>query len=184
MSATATRRVFARQTVFSLTSAAVFLALGVLLPQVFHLALGQAGGQLFLPMHLSVLLAGCCLGWRFGALVGAITPLLSFFLTGMPPAPMLFMMMAELAIYGVTCGLLRRKAKLPLLVALPLALVAGRLAYAALLLLLVDWLHLLPGAGAFSVLTAVAAGWPGLLLQLALVPPLSKGLEKGRERLG
>lgn len=182
MTAAIIRRPFAkenaRKNIFALTTAAAFLALGVLLPQVFHLALGPEGGKLFLPMHISVLLAGCLLGWHFGALVGAVTPLLSFLLTGMPPMPMLFMMIAELALYGLACGLLRRNAKLPLLAALPLALLAGRLVYAALLFLFVDRLHLLAVGGAATVLAAVAAGWPGIVVQLAVVPPLAKAMEK------
>ena len=38
------------------------IVLAVLLPQLVHLALGQAGGVQWLPMYLPVLLGGCILG--------------------------------------------------------------------------------------------------------------------------
>ena len=66
-----------------LTVSGFFIALGLILPMLFHLAGGM--GVVFLPMHLPVLLAGFFLGPRFGLLVGIITPLLSSLLTGMPP---------------------------------------------------------------------------------------------------
>ena len=41
------------------------VALAVVLPQIVHLAAGQAGGVTWLPMYLPVLLAGCLLGASF-----------------------------------------------------------------------------------------------------------------------
>jgi len=174
-----------RRQVFPLTCGALLLALGVLLPQVFHLALGQAGGKLFLPMHLSVLLAGCFLGWHYGLLVGVVTPLLSFLITGMPPIPMLFLMVAELGFYGLGSGvfnkLLRSRQRGSLLriaLSVLLAQICGRLAYAAMLFLLGTLLGLRGIPGPEAALAAVIAGWPGILLQLALVPALVRALHK------
>ena len=70
-----------RTTTRQLVLAAMFTALGVLLPVVLH-PFGIAG-QVFLPMHIPVLLCGFIVGWRFGALV-VIVPLISAALTGMP----------------------------------------------------------------------------------------------------
>jgi niacin transporter len=186
MTALTAKTAEAKRNLFTVAAAALFLALGVLLPQLFHAALGQAGGRLLLPMHISVLLAGLCLGWHVGAFVGVLTPMLSFLLTGMPPVPTLFLMMGELAVYGAACGLLRCKVKLPLYAALPVALLGGRLTYAGLLFLMVDTLHLLPVGiqGAASVWSALVVGWPGVVLQIAVVPLYAKELEKLRGKLG
>jgi len=174
-----------RRHVFSLTCGALFLALGVLLPQVFHLALGRPGGATFLPMHLPVLLAGCFLGWRYGLAVGAVTPLLSFAITGMPPIPLLFLMVAELGFYGLASGVFnkllrsRERGSLPrIILAVLLAQLCGRAAYAAMLLLLGTLLGIRGVPGPEAVFTAAAVGWPGILLQLALVPFLVRALHK------
>jgi len=66
---------------------------------------------MFLPMHIPVLVAGFLLPWQFAALVGITTPLLSSFLTGMPPVPTVFTMTAELFTYGITTSLLYRNFK-------------------------------------------------------------------------
>jgi niacin transporter len=139
---------------------------------------------MFLPMHVSVLLAGCFLGWKYGLLVGAVTPLLSFLTTGMPPAPMLFLMLAELGFYGLASGVFnqllrsRERGSLPRIsLAVLLAQLCGRAAYAAALLLL----GTLPGVRGVpgpEAVFAAAAGWPGILLQLALVPALVRALHK------
>jgi len=47
-----------------IASGGLFLALAVLLPQVFHLIGGPSAGKTFLPMHIPVLLAGCFLQVR------------------------------------------------------------------------------------------------------------------------
>ena len=171
--------------VFALTCGALLLALGVLLPQAFHLALGQAAGRMFLPMHISVLLAGCFLGWKYGLLVGAVTPLLSFLITGMPPVPLLFLMVAELGFYGLGSGvfnkLLRSRERgsiARIILAVFLAQICGRAAYAAMLLLLGTLLGLRGIPGPEAAFAAVAAGWPGILIQLALVPALVRALHK------
>jgi thiamine transporter ThiT len=67
-----------------LVKAALFLALGIILPYIFHME-GGMGGQMFLPMHIPVLLCGFILGERYGLLVGILTPVLNSVITGMPP---------------------------------------------------------------------------------------------------
>ncbi|MDR0531701.1 MAG: ECF transporter S component [Oscillospiraceae bacterium] len=178
-------RLNVRRNLFILTLSALFLALGVLLPQAFHLVLGQQGGQILLPMHIPVLLAGCFLGWQYGLFVGAFTPLLSFFLTQMPPVPNVFLMMAELAFYGFAGGLFnklmrsREKGGLPrVALAVLLAQLAGRAAYALALLLLGNLLGLKGVSGAEIVLAAALKGLPGIAVQLVFVPLLVRGLHR------
>lgn len=151
------------------------MALGVLLPFVFHAAGGM--GQVFLPMHIPVLLAGMLLGPLAGLCVGILTPLLSSLLSGMPPVlPVLPIMVAELACYGLAGGYAYRVQRLPLLSSLVVMLVAGRLAMAAAVLLVGQSVQIdLPPLD--YVVAAVTTGMPGILLQIVLVPGLVNRLE-------
>ena len=168
------------------------MALGVLLPQVFHLTLGPNGGVMFLPMHLAAMLAGCFLGWQYGVAVGACIPLLSFLFTQMPPVPLLFVLMAELAVLGLASGVANKRLRsrehgsfLRIALAALISILCSRAVYLGLLLLLAVGFGL-PGfirgggGGAKAVFAMVAAGWPGILLQLAIVPALVRVLHKIR----
>ena len=52
----------------------LLLAFGVLLPRIFHMFADPTLGKMFLPMHLSVFIAGIFLGGTYGLLIGFITP--------------------------------------------------------------------------------------------------------------
>ena len=93
----------------NLVLSAMFIALGVALPQAFH-AVPNAG-SVFLPMHIPVLIAGYVVGPIFGLAVGVLTPLLSHLMFGMPPAPVLPGMLCELAMYGLASGLFTKLIK-------------------------------------------------------------------------
>lgn len=60
----------------NLTLAAMFLALGLVLP--FFTGQVPQIGNMLLPMHIPVLLCGLICGWRYGGLVGVILPLLRY----------------------------------------------------------------------------------------------------------
>src|SRR5690554_7579662 len=84
---------------------ALFLAIGILLPMVFH-SFGISG-LVFLPMHIPVLLCGLVCGCRLGGIVGLILPSISLLLTARPPLyPLRISMALELARYGLAAGLL------------------------------------------------------------------------------
>ena len=83
----------------NLVTAAMCVALGIILPMAFHTI--QNAGSIFLPMHIPVLICGLACGWQYGLLCGVLTPLLSSLLTGMPPAAILPAMLCELAVYGL-----------------------------------------------------------------------------------
>ena len=92
-----------KNTTLRLVLAALFTALGILLPMVLH-PFGISG-QVFLPMHVPVLLCGLITGSAYGALTGFIVPLLSGALTGMPSIwPVGVSMALELAAYGFLQG--------------------------------------------------------------------------------
>ena len=106
----------------------LFLALGILFPLLFHL-LPARSGEIFLPMHIPVILAGMVLGPALDAAVGALTPLLNTLVGSMPPPARLPFMMIELGVYALAAGLCYRKARLPLPLSLAVTQLAGRAAY-------------------------------------------------------
>lgn len=158
-----------------LTYSALFLAFGIILPQIFHLFGGT--GPVFLPMHIPVLLAGFFLGGGSGALIGLMTVLASALLTGMPPVPIIYFMLFEVAVYGLVAGLAYRKFRLNVYVSLILAMVAGRVALAASVYALQPLLGLkLSPAGYMT--GALTGGVPGMVIQLVFIPALVLTLEK------
>ncbi|MCD5414214.1 MAG: ECF transporter S component [Clostridiales bacterium] len=157
---------------------ALFIALGVLFPQLFHLV--GFGGPVFLPMHIPVLLAGLLVCPIAGLYVGLITPILSYFLTGMPPMspPILPIMIFELAIYGLVAGVLYRKLKLNIFVSLIGAMISGRIMYGFVLVIMLNIfaIQLPPG---LTLKAAILTGMPGMLIQLTFIPILVKSLVGG-----
>lgn len=151
-------------------------AVGLILPQAFHI-FGANAGRTFLPMHLPVLAAGLLLGPLYGGCIGAIVPLLSSVLTGMPPAPMLYFMMAELVGYGVFSGLtIRRWNVYPSLI---ISMVLGRALYGLSLLLAVKLLGFtFPFANQAAFVGGILTGIPGIAIQLILIPLIYKALKK------
>ena len=120
----------------NVSTSAMFLALGVLFPLLFH-AVGL--GSQFSPMHLPVLLAGMICGPLSGLIVGFLAPFISSLVSGMPPVfPMAVAMAFELAVYGFVAGLLmcvfsesRNKTlkNLNIVLSLLVAMIAGRCVY-------------------------------------------------------
>lgn len=155
--------------------AAMLLALGLILPQAFHMVGGQAVSSILLPMHIPVLICGLLLGGSYGAAVGCLTPLLSCVLLGMPPVAILPFMVAELMVYGWISGLLGKR--IPLYPALIAAQVAGRIAY-AIALFIGGTLLGMPCAAPVSVIASAASGLPGLVIQWVFVPVLVKLLRR------
>ncbi len=156
-----------------ITLTALFVALGVVFPIVFH----QAGiaGRIFLPMHIPVFLAGIFVGPIGGLIVGLSCPFISFLFTGMPPPYAVPLMSLELMTYGVSMGILIRMVKFPIL-SLLLAMVLGRLAFALGLFLFGLFLSLPYGPGAF-IKVSVITGLPGIALQLILIPLLLEAIQ-------
>ena len=165
---------------FNMTLAAMFLALGLVLP--FLTGQIPQVGSMLLPMHIPVLLCGLLCGWKYGLGVGFVLPLLRFALFGMPPIyPTGIAMAFELATYGFVIGLLYTHARWKCVVSLYrcmlLAMLAGRIVWgfaeAALLGL---------GTGGFTwqmfVAGAFANAIPGILLQLVLIPGVMVALNR------
>ena len=104
----------------------LLVALGILLPQAFHV-FGQNAGMIFLPIQIPVLFGGILLGPYYGGVIGLLVPLLSSVLTGMPPVPKVYFMFVELVTYGMVAGWLIRRTNV--YVSLLTAMLCGRAAY-------------------------------------------------------
>lgn len=161
-----------------LTLAAVFLALGLILP--FFTGQIQEIGNKLLPMHIPVMLCGIVCGWQYGLLIGFITPLLRSFLFSMPLFTNAIGMAFELAAYGAIIGVLYHKltkTKLRIYISLLTAMLAGRIVWGIASIIIhgiaqstFTWQMFIGGA----LLNAI----PGIVLQLVLIPILMLALKK------
>ncbi|MDR1692789.1 MAG: ECF transporter S component [Oscillospiraceae bacterium] len=149
---------------------AILIAIGVVLPIALHPV--PNAGQVLLPMHIPVLLCGFVCGFPYGLACGALLPLTSHLVTGMPPSAMLVPMVCELAVYGLAASalyrLIRTKSRtLNLYASLIGAMLCGRIVYGVLNALIFS-------AGEYSLpiwLTAMfVTALPGIAVQLILIP--------------
>lgn len=170
-----------RDQIRKMVFAAVFVALGFFLPFLT----GQIPnvGSALSPMHIPVLLCGFVCGWKWGLVVGVLTPLLRSVTLGMPPMmPTAVAMAFELAAYGCASGLLYRmlpKKPLQVYVALITSMLVGRAVW---------------GIAAFCLYTALgraftweifAAGAfvnavPGIILHIVVIPPIVLAMRKAK----
>lgn len=157
-----------------LTVSGFLVALGIILPYISAHGMGIPG-TILLPMHIPVLLCGFLCGQFYGAICGAALPILNCLLTGMPsPFPMLPIMFFELTVYGFVSGLLfcktpLGKKKFGIYVALPIAMICGRVAYAGAFYTL----QLTAGnLKALTVTYAIVTGLPGIVVQLLIIPSI------------
>lgn len=172
-----------KSTTKRLTAGALMLAFGIALPQLFHLTGIPQAGEIFLPMHIPVILTGFVIGGDYGFIIGVLTPLISHLVTGMPGTPRLPFMIGELAIYGLVSGLLYHNAglrnkKFGGLITLIASMLAGRLFYAAMLFVAANLLNIKCG-GAIAAVTATVKGIYGIGLQLLVIPPIIYAAQKG-----
>lgn len=156
------------------TIATCLIALAIGLPQIVHLAFGASGGITFLPMYLPILLAGLVLGWKFGLVVGVLSPICSFLLTSisgnaMPALARLPFMIVELAVFAGVSGIFSKKIMSNKWIAFPAVLIAsvcGRLVFIALA-------AIFESVTPFSlslILSQVKTGLVGLVCQAVIVP--------------
>ncbi|MDD2362722.1 MAG: ECF transporter S component [Oscillospiraceae bacterium] len=165
-----------------LTVGGLLIAISILLPYVFHLMGFPQIGQMLLPMHLPVLLSGFILGPIFGLLLGAAAPLLNSLITNMPPVHLLPFMVPELAGYGFAAGLLFKilgNKKYGIIISLVVAMIFGRLVYAAAILVVTNLLHV-SDLGLIAVVNATVKGIYGIIAQLIIIPPLIYALRKSK----
>jgi len=153
---------------------AVFVVLSVLVPWMFHQF--HLAGATYLPMHFFIFAAALTCGWQAGVIVGLLTPFASYAISGMPAMTVLPQVAVEVTAYGLLAGILRQKLNLRVIWSLLGAMAGGRLA----LLIAVVIVQAISG-GVYSPLgptatpyaavwNTIAQSWPGMLIQLALIP--------------
>jgi hypothetical protein len=153
----------------------LFISLGIVVPFLFH-QFGLAG-RIFSPMHFPVFFAGILIGPLSGAMVGFLSPILSFSLTGMPPAYAVPLMALELPVYGLTIGLLVRYLKAPIIINLLVSMIAGRIAFALGIFIIGSFVKL-PVSFISFLEASFITGMPGIFLQLIIIPALAIRLKK------
>ena len=172
-----------------LTLSALFVAMGVVLPMVFH-SIPDAG-KIFLPMHLPVLLGAMLVSWPWALGIGVLCPLLSFVVTGgaMPPVapmPMLQIMVVELPVYALVASLvypkLRKWNYWGALIALVAAMAAGRVAAGGMAWVLSGPMGLkIPnGTPLQYIAAAIVTGLPGIAAQLVVIPAAVALIQRAR----
>lgn len=145
----------------------------VVLPQIFHIlgtisGLGTIPGDVFLPMHLPIILVGLLAGPYAGAISGLLAPVVSFSLSGMPNIIILPFMVIELFAYGLTSGILRN-IKIPTILKVFISQICGRVAFLLSILTSVY----ISGNSSISInaiLNSLRSGIFGIVIQLILFP--------------
>ena len=156
------------------------MALGQVLP--FFTGQIPQIGKMLLPMHIPILLCGFICGWRYGAAVGFLTPLLRSAMFGMPVFfPTAISMAFELMTYGFVSGFLygnsRWKCMRALYRSMIIAMVSGRVVWGIAQMALLGI-----GEGKFTLQIFLAGAFfnaiPGIILQLIAIPAIMLALNK------
>ncbi len=149
-------------------------------------------GNMLLPMHIPVLLAGFLLGPLYGGVIGASAPLLRSLLFGRPVFyPTALSMAIELCSYGVLVGVfyslwlsLSKRGERPTLslvapiyLSLTMAMLGGRLVFGVVQAVLLGF-----GEGGFTLAyfftEAFLNALLGIAIQLVIIPAILLALEK------
>lgn len=172
-------------TVKSLLSVGL-VALATILPMLVHLAVGAQGGMVWLPMYLPVVIGGVLLGTLWGVGIAATSPLVSFIITSIVSSPMpalsrLPFMIVELVVFALVCGLFSKliaKKVWVTPIAVVSSIVAGRLVFLALVAIFES----VNSLSVSMVLSQIVAGWPGVIMLVALTTILTLILNKTLNR--
>ena len=114
----------------------------------------------------------------YGGAIGALVPVLSFMMAGMPAVPKLYFMVVELLGYGILSGILSKRCHI--YAGLIGAMAGGRLLYGAALAVGAKVFNLhAPFVSMSAFAGGIITGIPGMIIQVVLVPVLIYGLRKG-----
>ena len=164
--------------IINITLSGMFIAIGIVLPFLT----GQIPeiGSMLCPMHIPVMICGFMCGWKYGLIVGFTTPLLRTSIFSMPVLyPHSISMAFELATYGLLCGLIFDKLLkiikrdyIAIIITLLLSMISGRIIWG-----IVRYsLSLIDGSNIFNIKVFVTGAfitaWPGILIQIILIPTL------------
>ena len=170
----------AKNNTLKLVFSAVFLSLSIILPMVISST--PLLGQIFLQMHLPVML--CCIicGTPYGIIVGLMAPLLKFAITGLPVFNTAIAMAFELATYGGMCGMLYKAFPKKIFYVYPnliISMILGRIVNGAMNFLISTTTDNVFILKTFITVTTINA-IPGIVIQLTLIPLIILALRKTR----
>lgn len=146
-------------------------AAALLFPVVFHLV---RLGHVFMPMYLPLVTLAFFVPPRMAAMTALAVPLLSGAVTGMPPfyPPVAVFMSLELAAMSfLIAAAVRRWPRASEYGVLVPALLFGRAMYVGLVYAFSLAIRL---PVEFMAGLSLLAGWPGIVLMIAVVPPVAR----------
>ena len=147
---------------------AMFSAIGIVLPQAFHLFGSQTAGQMFLPIHLPVFIGAMLLGPLAGIII-AFVSLSVGVLLGMPPLLFAYFMFFEMVTYAAVTGLVYYKLQWNVYVSLLLGKISGML-MALIVINIALALFTLAVPPTYGSLLMFSIGIPGIIIQFIVVP--------------
>jgi len=149
----------------------LFGAAALAFPVVFHLV---RLGHVFMPMYLPLVTLAFFVPPRLSAVTALVVPILSGAVTGMPPfyPPVAVFMSLELAAMSflISAVVIRWPRANEWLVLVPV-LILGRGFYIALVFPFSLAIRL---PAEFMAGLSLVAGWPGIILMIAVVPPVAR----------
>lgn len=167
---------YERNNTKKLVIAGLLLAIGIIVPSIFHLT--ALPGKMLLPMHIPVLIGGFLLPPWLALLLGMLTPFLNSLITGMPLLfPNGIIIIFELGIYGLIASLTYRKLKLPSIISLIISMIAGRIMAGLVVFILATFFAVEMDPMVF-VIGAITTGLPGIVIQIILIPTLIHSIVK------
>lgn len=163
-----------------ITITAVFFALGLILP--FFTGQIREIGKMLLPMHIPVILCGFICGEWYGLIIGFILPIFRSVVFGMPILyPSSIAMGFELMTYGFFVGFIYKKSKnkniVSIYIALIISMIIGRIIWGVVSLVLYGVIQK-TFTLSFFIATTIINGFPGIILQLILIPIILKIVNK------
>lgn len=149
----------------------LFGAAALLMPVLFHLV---HLGHVFMPMYLPLVALAFFVRPLPAAITALVVPLLSGAVTGMPPfyPPVAVFMAVELAVMAalIALALCLRPRVNEWLVLIPVLLL-GRVLYVALVY---GFSLVVALPAGFMAGVSFLSGWPGIVLMIAVVPPVAR----------
>lgn len=158
----------------------LFGAAALLLPVIFHLL---HLGRVFMPLYLPLMVLAHFVRPLPAAATAFVTPLLSGAVTGMPPffPPVALFMALELAaMTSVVAAIHTRKPGVNEWAVLVPTLLFGRVLYVGLVYLFSLFIDL---PASFMAGLSFVGGWPGVILMVAVVPPIARAGGAARRRI-
>ena len=157
----------------NITLSAIFLSLSFVLPFLT----GQIPeiGSMLCPMHIPVILCGFICGWKYGLMVGFISPLLRTLIIGIPSlVPTSICMAFELASYGLISAIMFKilpKTNLSIYLSLLITMISGRIIWGISMFIMMGFNVSNFGLTSFFV-SAFVNAVPGIIIQIVFIPLL------------